>query len=62
MLCCPAFVDLRSTYLPEVAVVQPTYNALIELLKDDDMTSQRNVAQYIFHANKLRCELLNDML
>ncbi len=62
ILCCPAFVDLRITYLPELAVAQPSYNAFIELLKDDDATNQRNMAQYIFHASKLRGELLKDLL
>ena len=62
ILCCPAFVDLRTTYLPELAVAQPSYNAFIELFKDDDATNQRNMAQYIFHASKLRGELLKDLL
>ena len=54
---CPAFVELRTLYL-EPHINEPSYDNFIVLLTEENAEIQKNVAAYIYHASKLRNQLL----
>ena len=56
LLCCPYYYTLRETYLSDW--IEPTYELFIALLMNDNVETQRNLAAYVYHAVKLRNELL----
>jgi hypothetical protein len=63
MLNCPAYLDLRETYLKDYVRALPDqqkYETFLNLLGSTDETVQLKVAGYIFQANKLRSMLLKD--
>ena len=54
---CPAFVELRTLYL-DPHINEPSYANFIVLLTEENAEIQKNVAAYIYHASKLRNQLL----
>lgn len=57
-MCCSQFSDLRVQYFPEWARHTNSYTVFLQLLLDEDEEIVKNVASYVYQANKLRQALL----
>ena len=58
---CPVYSELRDTYLPQLTVENQTYEYFVSLMYEDDDNTQRNLAAYIFHACKLRYDVVKEL-
>lgn len=57
ILRCPAYADLRAHYLADY-MADTDYERFIVLLKDENPDVQRNLAMFIFNAQKLRSQFM----
>jgi hypothetical protein len=64
LFCCPMYLDMRDLYLHEYIEAvseQHRYESFLNLLSSTEEVVQRNVATYIYQANKLRTTLLSNI-
>lgn len=57
LLRCPSYADVRALYLPNY-VNEINYENFIVLLMDESADVQKSIASYIYHAQKLRNQLM----
>ena len=58
-LICPAYTDLRKSYLPRYYCRWPTLNKFIKLLNEDQNGMIKKLARFVYDANEKRILILN---
>lgn len=59
LLCCSQYVDLRSELINVQYTDRPNFHSFIMLMSSQDEDVIKNIAKYIFKANKIREQLCN---
>ena len=59
LLICPAYTDLRKSYLPRYYCRWPTLNKFIKLLNEDQNSMIKKLARFVYDANEKRISILN---
>ena len=55
---CRLYEELRNKHIPKYYWLKPSMLKFVQLMKSDKVKLIRNVSQYIFHAFKLRSEIM----
>ena len=58
MIRCPALINLRDYYMPSLKDKDLNYQTFVDLMTDNSEHMQQCIATFIFHAMKLRVELM----
>ena len=61
VLVCSAFTELRTSYLPQHIVEQPTTSNFVELFKSSNVKVIQNLANYVYKGLKLRDMMLSTL-
>ena len=59
LLICPAYTDLRKSYLPRYYCRRPSLNKFIKLLNEDHNSMIKKLARFVYDANEKRISILN---